>query len=127
MQALGRINKLKKLTLVWTPRHQGIPGNQEVDRLAKAGAIKLTPSQTVVITFSVGKKLIKRHLELEQQDRSAACAGCCQSKTLIRYPLPGRANELRAMSRLRLWAAAGLLTALTTLRAHRYKLGHTER
>jgi hypothetical protein len=46
---------------------------------------------------------------------------------LIRYPLPGRANELLAMSKLRLRAAVGLLAGHTILRTHLYKLGHTER
>jgi hypothetical protein len=50
-----------------------------------------------------------------------ACAGCRQSK----YPLPGRASELVAVSRLRPRAAVGLSTRHTTLRAHVYKLGHT--
>jgi hypothetical protein len=44
----------------------------------------------------------------------------------MRYPLPGKVNELLAMSRLRLRAAVGLLTGHTTLRAHLYKLGRTE-
>jgi hypothetical protein len=48
----------------------------------------------------------------------AACAGCRQSKMLMRYPLPSRANELLEMRRLRLRAAVGLLTGHTTLRAH---------
>ena len=45
----------------------------------------------------------------------------------MRYPLTGRANELLAMSGLRLWAASELLPDHTTLRAHLHKLGHTER
>jgi hypothetical protein len=74
-------------------------------------------SQTVCVIFlwciwkcnscylqCLGQKLIKKHLELEHQARWAACAGCQQSKMLMRYPLPGRANELLAMSRLRLRA-----------------------
>jgi hypothetical protein len=46
---------------------------------------------------------------------------------LMKYPLPSRGNELLAMSKLRLRAAAGLLTGHTSLRAHLYKPGHTER
>jgi hypothetical protein len=46
---------------------------------------------------------------------------------LMRYPLPGRANELLTMSKLRFRAAVGQLTGYTSLRAHLYKLGHTER
>jgi hypothetical protein len=45
---------------------------------------------------------------------------------LMRYPLPSRANELLAMSKLRFRAAVGLLTVHTSLRAQLYKLGHTE-
>jgi hypothetical protein len=44
----------------------------------------------------------------------------------MNYPLSSRANELLAMSRLRLRAAVGLLTGHTTLRADLYKTGHTE-
>ena len=43
------------------------------------------------------------------------------------YSLLSRANELLAMSTLRLRAAVGLLAGHTSLRAHLYKLGHTER
>jgi hypothetical protein len=45
----------------------------------------------------------------------------------MRYPLSSRANKLLAMSKLRLRAAVGLLTGLTSLMAHMYKLGHAER
>jgi hypothetical protein len=77
--------------------------------------------------FTPGKrKSIKEHLELRHQARWTACTGCRQSKVLKRYPLFSRANELLAMSKLRLRAAVGLLTGHTTLRAHLYKLGHTE-
>jgi hypothetical protein len=44
----------------------------------------------------------------------------------MRYTLTSRANELLAMSKLRLRAAVGLLTGHTSLRAHLHKLGHTE-
>ena len=42
------------------------------------------------------------------------------------YRMRRRANEVLAISRWKLWAAVGLLTGHTTLRAHLYKLGHTE-
>jgi hypothetical protein len=44
----------------------------------------------------------------------------------MRYLLPSRASELLAMNRSRLRTAIGLLTSHTSLRAHLYKLGHTE-
>jgi ribonuclease HI len=56
MQVLEKLSKLKKVTLVWIPGHQGIPGNQEADRLAKEGAIKVSPNQYTTTPFSEGKK-----------------------------------------------------------------------
>jgi predicted Zn-ribbon and HTH transcriptional regulator len=53
-----------------------------------------------------------------------ACPGYRQPNVLMRYPLPSTANELLAMSKLRLRAAVGLLTGHITLRNHLYKLGH---
>jgi hypothetical protein len=91
------------------------------------GLLGVPTIQTAVIPFSVGKKLIKRHLQLDHQPRQNACTGCRQSKTLMVYPLSSRANVPLPMSRLRLRAAVGLLTGHTTLTAHLYKLGHTER
>ena len=64
----------------------------------------------------VGEKLIK-----ELWNWRSACAGCRQSKKLMRYPLLGTADKLLAMSKLWLRAAVGLLIG------HLYKLGHTER
>jgi hypothetical protein len=67
-QALGELSECNKVTLVWIPWHQRKPGNVEADRLAKEGAIGVFPGQTAVIDF-VGKKRIKRFLELEHQAR----------------------------------------------------------
>jgi hypothetical protein len=41
-------------------------------------------------------------------------------------PVPSRADELLAMSRLKLKVAAGLLTSHTALRAHMFKLSLTQ-
>ena len=46
---------------------------------------------------------------------------------MMRYSLPGTANELLAKSKLKLRAAVGLLTGHTSLRTHLYNLGHAKR
>jgi hypothetical protein len=107
--------------------HQGIPGNEEADRLAKEGAVEVPRNQFAAIPFSVGKNFIKKQLEQRHWARRTACTGHQQSKVLMRHPLPSRTNEVLAMNKLRLRAAVELLTGHTSLRAHLHKLGHTER
>jgi hypothetical protein len=113
--------------IIWIPSHQGTPGNEEADRLAKEGAVEVPQNQFSAIPFSIGKNLIKKQLEQRHRARWTTCTGYQQSKVLMRYPLPSRANELLAMNKLRLRAAVGLLTGHTSLRAHLHKLGYTER
>jgi hypothetical protein len=118
MQVLGKLSEFNEDTLEWILWHQGIPGNEKADRLAKEGSTEVLPNRFTSIPFSAGKKLIKNHLDLRHQARWAACADCRQSKMLMRYPLSSRANELLEISILRLRAAVGLLTGHTTLRAY---------
>jgi hypothetical protein len=59
------------VTLVWIPRHHGIPANEEADTLAKEGTIEVPSVQFTAIPLSVGTKLIKKQLEIRHQDRWA--------------------------------------------------------
>jgi hypothetical protein len=122
MQVLGKQSESNKVTLVRITGHQGIMGNEEADRLAKEAANGVPVSHTTVIPYIVGKKFIKSYSELEHQDRWDACNGCHPSKTLMRYPLPSRANELLALSRVGFRVAVKLVTGHTTLKAPMYKL-----
>jgi ribonuclease HI len=63
VQVLEKLSKSNKATLMWIPRHQGILGNEEADRLAREGAVEVPPDQFAAIPFSVGKNLIKKQLE----------------------------------------------------------------
>jgi hypothetical protein len=49
-QVLGRVSELNNVTLVW------ILGSEEVDRLAKEGAIEVPPNHFAAVPFNVGKK-----------------------------------------------------------------------
>jgi hypothetical protein len=56
MQVLEKLSKSNKVILMWIPGLEGIPGNEEADRLAKEGAVEVSPNQFAAIPFSVGKK-----------------------------------------------------------------------
>jgi ribonuclease HI len=76
MQVLGKLSEFNKVTSVWIPGQQEIPGNEEADRLAKEGATEVSPNQFTAILLSIGKNLIKKQLELVHQARWVACTGC---------------------------------------------------
>jgi hypothetical protein len=101
LQVLEKLSKSNKVTLMWIPGHQGIPNNEETDRLAKEGAVEVPPDEFAAVPFTVGKNVIKKQLEQKHQDRWAACTGYRQSKVLMRYPMPSKASELLAMNKLR--------------------------
>jgi ribonuclease HI len=41
---LEKLSKSNRVTLMWIPEHQGIPGNEEADRLATEGAVEFPPN-----------------------------------------------------------------------------------
>jgi hypothetical protein len=59
MQVLEKLSKFNKVTLMWIPEHQGIPGNEGADMLAKEGIIEVQPNQSAALPFSVVRNLIK--------------------------------------------------------------------
>jgi hypothetical protein len=75
----------------------------------------------------VGKEVIRSHLRQEYLCRWKACKGFRQSQTLMSEPLGSRTKYLQAMSRSKFKVAVGLLTGHTTLTAHMFNLGHTQR
>jgi hypothetical protein len=91
-QVLEKLSKYNRVTIMWIPGHQEIPGNEEADRLAKEGVVEVPPDQFAAIPFSVGKSLIKKQLEQRHWDRWTACTGYRQSKVLMSYLLPSRAS-----------------------------------
>jgi ribonuclease HI len=51
MQVLEKICKYNKVNLMWIPGHQGIPGNEEANMLAKEGGTEVPPNQLAAVPF----------------------------------------------------------------------------
>jgi ribonuclease HI len=49
MQVLQKLRKFNKVALMWISEHQGIPDNEEADRLAKEAAVEVPPKQFAAI------------------------------------------------------------------------------
>jgi ribonuclease HI len=56
MQVLEKLSGSNKGTLVCITGHQGIPGNEEVDKLSKEGINRVPSDQIDDIPFVVAKK-----------------------------------------------------------------------
>ncbi|XP_018365785.1 PREDICTED: uncharacterized protein LOC108762998 [Trachymyrmex cornetzi] len=76
MQALDKLGETSEITLVWVPRHQGIPGNERADGLAKPETEIDSAEQTVGVSFVLGKRKIKEMLELEHLNSWKKIKGC---------------------------------------------------
>ncbi|XP_029174069.1 uncharacterized protein LOC114942800 [Nylanderia fulva] len=107
MLALEELCGKNKVTLVWVPGHQGIPGNEIADSLAREGASKAPHSREVGVLFTMGKNFIRDSINKQHKART---------------------KELLTLNRQKLRMGIGLLTGHSPiLKAHLFNIRLADR
>ncbi|XP_029173397.1 uncharacterized protein LOC114942243 [Nylanderia fulva] len=107
MLALEELCGTNKVTLVWVPGHQGIPGNEIADSLAREGASKAPYSREVGVPFTMGKNFIRDSIDKQHKART---------------------KELLTLNRQKLRMGIGLLTGHSPiLKAHLFNIRLADR
>ena len=131
-ECYGALNKLaedNQVTVLWTPGHRGITGNEMADRLAKL-VTKQTPTglEPVVgisnrsVTEEINNWLTEKH-----QEGWYMAAACKQAKTLMREHLnPKRAADMRRLRRTEVRILTEVFISHGNLAYHRRKIGLAE-
>ena len=128
-KALNKLAEDNQVTVLWTPGHRGIKGNETADRLAKL-ATKKNPTclEPVIgvsnrsVTEDINKWLAEKH-----QEEWYKATACKQAKTLMGEHLnPKRAADMRRLSRTEMKTLTEVFIGHGNLAYHRHKIGLAE-
>jgi hypothetical protein len=120
LDALSALASLHEVTLIWVPRHCGIPGNDDTDKLARqASAILLLgPEPALGISRCSARDAIKNWTEYQHYIACKDLPGHRHGKLFISTPRKRRAEDLLKLSRHQLKMAVAILTGHAPLRKH---------
>ena len=128
-EALNKLAKDNQVTVLWTPGHRGIKGNETADRLAKLAAKQNPTGLELVIGISNRSVTedIKKWLAEKHQEEWYKATAFKQPKTLMGEHLnPKRAADLRRLSRNEVMTLTEVLIGHGNLAYHRHKIGLAE-
>ena len=125
-ETLNKLVEDNQVTVLWTPEHRGIKGNETADRLAKL-ATKQNPTgleSVIGISNRSVRQDINRWLAEKHQEEWCKATACKQAKTLMGEHLnPKRAADLRRLSRTEVKTLTEVFIGHGNLAYYRDKIG----
>ena len=120
LDALTALASLIEVTLAWVPGHRGIPGNEEINKLARqASAMPLLgPEPAFRIPKCSAREEIKNWTEVQHHSAWRDMPGHRHGKFFIGRLCKKRADVLLSLSRHQLKMVVAIFTGLTPVRGH---------
>jgi len=114
-----------KLKIVWIPGHRGHWGNEEADRLAKAGASRnfAGPEPVLALSWVTVKSHLRQWAASAHWNYFSNLPALRQSKLFVNSLLGSRSETLLSLSRTDLRMLVGLMTGHCPLRKHLRVMG----
>ena len=118
LDALFALASLNEVTLVWVPRHQGILGNEQSDKLARqASALPiLGPEPALRIPKCLAREAIKNWTKHQHFSTWKDTPGCRNGKLFIGKPRKKRTDNLLKLGRHQVKMVVAILTGHAPVR-----------
>jgi len=125
LDALTALASLNEVSLAWVPRHRGISGNEEADKLARQASATplLGPKPALGVPKCSVREAIKNWTEVQHLRAWIDLPGLRHSKLFIGGPCNKRADDLLKLSRHQLKMVIAIYTGHAPVRGHLCNMG----
>lgn len=112
VKSLNRLGRKNKVRLIWVPGHEGIPGNEKADELARigSGGVMFGPEPCLGLPACTIKKAIMDYADEKHRQEWEISEGLLHSKKFIGSSTKGAFNFIMNNGRTKTRAVIGALT-----------------